>query len=85
MFFRAKHLFIAAMNGNFLGGFSRAVARLSGLTAGQLGRSDHARPHERLQILWPEMLLDGDAIKPVAFHIGLGDPLPADTTAVQGD
>jgi hypothetical protein len=31
--------------------------------------------------LWPE----GGAIKPVAFHIGLGDPLLADATAAQGD
>jgi hypothetical protein len=85
LFVRAKHLFIAAMNGNFLGGLSRAVAHLSGLTAGQLEDSDHARPHGRLQSLWPEMLFDGGAIKPVAFHIGLADPLLADATAAQGD
>ena len=65
LFFRAKHLFIAAINGNGLGGLSRAVARLSGLIAGQLEHSDHARPHERLQSLWPEMLFDGGAIKPL--------------------
>jgi hypothetical protein len=70
---------------NFLGGLSRTVTRLSGLTAGQLEHSDHARPHKRLQSLWPEMLFDGSAIKPVAFHIGLGDPLLADATAAQGD
>jgi hypothetical protein len=33
------------------------------------------------------MLLDDGAIiiKPVAFHIGLGDPLLADAAAAQGD
>jgi hypothetical protein len=59
------------------------VARLSGLPAGQLEHSDHARPYERLH--WLEMLFDSGAIKPVAFHIGLGDPLLADATAAQGD
>jgi hypothetical protein len=52
LFFRDKHLFVAAMNGIFLGGLSSAVARLSGLSAGQLWHSHHARPHERLQSLW---------------------------------